>query len=124
MGTSIAGQTVSPMYVVGLAGKLLEGALVLGTDLELTSAFSVKNLRAGLGFQLIENLAVRAGLVVPELNFEKYYVAVGAGFSLGGLSVDAAYVLMSEPGESLVLSATFLFGELFAPAPAPAPTPR
>jgi len=35
--------------------------------------------------------------------------------------VDAAYVLQSEPGESLVLSATFLFGELFAPAPA---TPR
>jgi len=46
--------------------------------------------------------------------------------SLGGLSVDAAYVLQSEPGESLVLSATFLFGELFKPAPAPAAptTPR
>jgi hypothetical protein len=121
LGTSIAGQTVSPLYVAGLSGKLLEGALILGTDLELTSAFAVKNLRAGLAFQLIENLAIRAGLVVPELNFDKYYVTVGAGFSLGGLSVDAAYVLQSEPGESLVLSATFLFGELFAPAPAPAP---
>jgi hypothetical protein len=125
LGTSIAGQTVSPLYVAGLSGKLLEGALILGTDLELTSAFSVKNLRAGLAFQLIENLAIRAGLVVPELKFDKYYVTVGAGFSLGGLSVDAAYVLQSEPGESLVLSATFLFGELFKPAPAPAPaTPR
>jgi len=122
LGTSIAGQTVSPLYVAGLSGKLLEGALILGTDLELTSAFAVKNLRAGLAFQLIENLAIRAGLVVPELNFDKYYVTVGAGFSLGGLSVDAAYVLQSEPGESLVLSATFLFGELFKPAPAPAPT--
>jgi len=116
LGTSIAGQTVTPLYVAGLAGKLLEGALILGADLELTSAFAVKNLRAGLAFQLIENLAVRAGLVVPELDFGKYYVTVGAGFSLGGLSVDAAYVLQSEPGESLVLSATFLFGELFAPA--------
>jgi hypothetical protein len=125
LGTSIAGQTVSPLYVAGLSGKLLEGALILGTDLELTSAFAVKNLRAGLAFQLIENLAIRAGLVVPELKFDKYYVTVGAGFSLGGLSVDAAYVLQSEPGESLVLSATFLFGELFKPAPAPAPaTPR
>ena len=124
LGTTIAGQTVTPVYVLGLAGKLLEGALVLGTDLELTSEFAVKNLRAGLGFQLIENLGIRAGLVVPELEFDKYYVAVGAGFSLGGLSVDAAYVLQSEPGESLVLSATFLFGELFAPAPAPAPTPE
>jgi len=121
LGTTIAGQTVTPLYVVGFAGKLLEGALVLGTDVELTSAFAVKNLRAGLGFQLIENLGIRAGLVVPELKFDKYYVTVGAGFSLGGLSVDAAYVLQSEPGESLVLSATFLFGELFAPAPAPAP---
>jgi hypothetical protein len=122
LGTTIAGQTVTPLYVVGFAGKLLEGALVLGTDVELTSAFAVKNLRAGLGFQLIENLGIRAGLVVPELKFDKYYVTVGAGFSLGGLSVDAAYVLQSEPGESLVLSATFLFGELFKPAPAPAPT--
>jgi hypothetical protein len=102
LGTTIAGQTVTPLYVVGFAGKLLEGALVLGTDVELTSAFEVKNLRAGLGFQLIENLGIRAGLVVPELNFDKYYVTVGAGFSLGGLSVDAAYVLQSEPGESLV----------------------
>jgi hypothetical protein len=126
LGASIDSQTVTPVYVAGLAGKLLDGALVLGTDVELSSAFAVKNLRAGLGFQLIENLGIRAGLVVPELNFDKYYVTVGAGFSLGGLSVDAAYVLQSEPGESLVLSATFLFGELFKPAPAPAAptTPR
>lgn len=123
LGTTIAGQTVTPVYVAGLAGKLLEGALVLGTDVELSSAFAVKNLRAGLGFQLIENLGIRAGLVVPELDFNKYYVTVGAGFSLGGLSVDAAYVLSSYIGESLVLSATFTFGELFAPAPAPAPAP-
>lgn len=123
LGTTIAGQTVAPVYVGGVAGKFLEGALVLGADVELSAAFAVKNLRVGLGFQLIENLAIRAGLVAPELDFEKYYVTVGAGFSLGGLFVDAAYVLATEPGESLVLSATFLFGELFAPAPAPAPPP-
>ena len=116
LGATIDGQTVTPVYVAGLAGKLLEGALILGTDVELSSTFTVKNLRAGLAFQLIENLGIRAGLVVPEFDFNKYYVTVGAGFALGGLSVDAAYVLMSEPGESLVLSATFLFGELFAPA--------
>lgn len=121
LGTTLAGQTVSPVYVAGLAGNLLDGALALAADVELSSAFAVKNLRVGLGFQLIENLGIRAGLVVPELNFDKYYVTVGAGFSLGGLSVDAAYVLNKEPGESLVLSATFLFGELFAPAAAPAP---
>ena len=124
LGATIDGQTVTPVYVAGLAGKLLEGALVLGTDLELTSTFNVKNFRVGLGFQLIENLGIRAGLVVPKLDFNRYFVTVGAGFSLGGLSVDAAYVLQSEPGESLVLSATFLFGELFAPAPATPTTPR
>lgn len=123
LGTTLAGQTVTPVYVVGLAGKLLEGALLLGADLEFSSTFEVKNLRMGLGFQLIENLGIRAGLVVPELDFDAYYVTVGAGFSLGGLSVDAAYVLSPEPGESLVLSATFLFGELFAAEKRPA-TPR
>ncbi len=125
LGTTL-GQPVTPVYVAGLAGKLLEGALKLGADVELTSAFAVKNLRLGLEFALLENLAVRAGLVAPELSFDDYYVTVGAGFSLGGLSVDAAYVLAKYPGESLVLSATFLFGELLrpAPAPTPAPTPR
>ncbi len=123
LGTTLAGQTVSTLYVVGLAGKLLEGALALAADVELTSAFSVKNFRVGLGFQLIENLGIRAGLVVPELDFDAYYVTVGAGFALGGLSVDAAYVLSSTPGESLVLSATFLFGELFAEEEQPV-TPR
>ncbi|MGQ9700405.1 MAG: hypothetical protein ACUVQS_05025 [Candidatus Bipolaricaulaceae bacterium] len=123
LGTTLAGQTVSPLYAVGFAGKLLEGALLLATDVELTGAFAVKNLRVGLGFQLLENLGIRAGLVVPELDFEAYYVTVGAGFSLGGLAVDAAYVLSPEPGESLVLSATFLFGELFAAEKQPV-TPR
>lgn len=120
LGASIGGQTVSPVYVLGLGSNLLEGALKLGLDLELSSAFAVKNLRAGLAFQLIEALAVRAGMVAPEMDFGAYYFSVGAGFALGGLTVDAAYVLSPNPGESLVLSATFLFGGLFAPAPTPA----
>lgn len=124
LGTTLGEQTVTPLYVVGLAGKLLEGALLLGADVELSGEFAVKNLRVGLGFQLIENLGIRAGFVVPELDFEAYYVTVGAGFSLGGLAVDAAYVLSPEPGESLVLSATFLIGELFAAVEEQPATPR
>ncbi|MCR4392648.1 MAG: hypothetical protein NUV94_07840 [Candidatus Acetothermia bacterium] len=119
-GTTLAGQTVTPLYAAGMALKLLDGALKLAADVELGGMdFAVRDLRTGLEFVLIENLAVRAGVVVPEMDFTGYYFAVGAGFSLAGLAIDAAYVLMPNPGESLVLSATFTFGELFAP---PAPT--
>jgi len=120
IATTIAGQTVAPVYTVGAGFGLLEGALRLGVDLSLTGAFAPKDLRAGLEFVLIENLAVRAGFVAPGLDFANYYFTVGAGFSLAGLTVDAAYVFLKEPGESLVLSATFLFGELFAPEEGPA----
>ncbi|MEN3010173.1 MAG: hypothetical protein ABDI20_04215 [Candidatus Bipolaricaulaceae bacterium] len=123
LGTSLSGESVSTLYVAGFAVKLLDGALKLVADVELSGTFAVDHLRAGLEFALIENLAIRAGLTVPKMNFDKYYVAVGVGFALGGLSVDAAYVLAKNPGESLVLSATFLLGELVQPAPAPTPTP-
>ncbi len=121
VATTIAGQTVTPVYTIGAGFGLLEGALQLAVDLSLTGAFAPKDLRAGLEFMLIENLAVRAGVVVPGLDFANYYFTVGAGFKLAGLSVDAAYVFLKEPGESLVLSATFLFGELFAPEEGPTP---
>ncbi|MEM4531968.1 MAG: hypothetical protein QXY39_08885 [Thermofilaceae archaeon] len=126
LGASLGGEAVSPVYVVGIGAKLLEGALKLAADVEFSKTFVVDYLRAGVEFFLIESLGIRAGVAVPKLDFNKYFVTVGAGFALGGLSVDAAYVLQSNPGESLVLSATFLFGELLrpAPAPTPAPTPR
>lgn len=122
VATTIAGQTVTPLYTLGMGLSLLEGALSLGADLSLSQAFQPKDLRAGLEFVVIENLAVRAGVVVPGLNFADYYFTVGAGFSMAGLTIDAAYVFLTEPGESLVLSATFTFGELFAPEPGPTPT--
>lgn len=122
-GTTIANQTVTSVYGAGMGLKLLDGALVLAADVSLDGAFQPLNLGAGIEFVLIENLAVRAGITVPKLAFTDYYFSVGAGFAIAGLTIDAAYVLMKEPGESLVLSATFSFDELFAPTtPEPGPT--
>jgi hypothetical protein len=120
-GTTIANQTVTSMYGAGMGLKLLDGALLLAADVSLDGGFEPLNLGAGIEFVLIENLAVRAGITVPEFAFTDYYFSVGAGFAIAGLTIDAAYVLKTEPGESLVLSATFAFGELFAPTPEPGP---
>ena len=116
-GTTLWDQTVVPMYTGGLAAKFLDGAMTLAADVDLSGMdFSFAGAKAGLEFVLIENLAVRAGVVFPESDFSTYYFTVGAGLGVGDLSIDAAYVLQPDPGESLVLSATFLLGELFAPA--------
>lgn len=123
VGTTIANQTVTSVYGAGMGLKLLDGALVLGADVALDGAFQPLNLGAGIEFVLIENLAIRAGITVPQINFADYYFSVGAGFGIAGLTIDAAYVLKSAPGESLVLSATFSFDELFGTTtPEPGPT--
>ncbi len=122
-GTTIANQTVTSVYGAGMGLKLLDGALVLAADVSVDGAFQPLNLGAGIEFVLIENLAVRAGVTVPEINFSDYYFSVGAGFAIAGLAIDAAYVLKSEPGESLVLSATFSFDELFGTQTTPEPGP-
>jgi len=122
-GTTVAEQTVVSNYGAGIALKLLDGALALAADVAVDGGFSPLNLGAGIEFVVIENLAVRAGVTVPEIAFTDYYFSVGAGFAIAGLTIDAAYVLKGDPGESLVLSATFSFDELFpTTTPEPGPT--
>lgn len=112
-----AGQTVEPQYVAGAAMELFDGNLMIAADLALAGMeFRPAELAAGMEFALMDELAIRAGLVVPELDFDAFYFTVGAGLAIGDFSLDAAYVLQEAPGESLVLSATFLLGELLAPA--------
>ncbi len=123
LGVTISGQTVVPQYGAGVAVKLLDGAVALGADVALDGGFNPLKFGAGLQFVLIENLAIRAGVAVPEFNFDAAYFSIGAGFGIAGLTVDAAYVLKDKPGETLVLSATFSFDELFAPT-TPEPGPR
>ena len=100
-----------------------DGALVIAADVSLDGTFNPLNLGAGIEFVLIENLAVRAGITVPEFAFSDTYFSVGAGFAIAGLTIDAAYVLKDNPGETLVLSATFSFDELFAEPTTPEPGP-
>lgn len=123
IGTTIADQTVTSEYGAGMGLKLLDGALVIAADVSLDGAFNPLNLGAGIEFVLIENLAVRAGITVPEFAFSDTYFSVGAGFAIAGLTIDAAYVLKDNPGETLVLSATFSFDELFAEPTTPEPGP-
>lgn len=124
-GTAVwEGQTVLPVYRAGLALDLLEGAISLAADVGMVGMeFAKADIRAGLQFRLIETLMIRAGIVVPESKFDAFYFSVGAGLSIAGLTVDAAYILNPEPGETLVLSAWFSFGELFAPPAKVGPTP-
>jgi len=123
-GTAMGeGQTIEPMYAAGVGLKMLEGAITLAADVDFAGMdFGLAGIKAGLEFVLIENLAVRAGIVSPTADFSDYYFTVGAGLSIGDFEIDAAYVLQAEPGESLVLSATFLLGELFGPAVEEQPT--
>ena len=123
-GTSMGeGQTVEPMYAAGVGLKLLDGAMTLAADVDFAGMdFGLAGIKAGMEFILVENLAVRAGVVSPTADFSDYYFTLGAGLGLGDLEIDAAYVLQSEPGESLVLSASFLLGSLFAPPAEEQPT--
>lgn len=112
--TKIGGDTIAPVYRVGAAGSFLDGAVKLAADAEMVDgAFSA--LKFGLSAQLIEMLQLRAGAVVPGMDFDKVYFSLGAGLSIADLEIDAAYVLQDKPGESLVLSASYNFKELFAP---------
>ncbi|MGC9530503.1 MAG: hypothetical protein ACP5G2_07875 [Candidatus Bipolaricaulaceae bacterium] len=123
-GTAMGeGQTITPTYKAGMGLKILDGALTMAADVGLAGMeFALSEIRAGMEFVLIENLAVRAGMVWPDAVFEEYYFTVGAGLGVGDLAIDAAYLLAQEPGESLVLSATFMLGELFAPPAEEQPT--
>lgn len=114
-GTSMGeGQTIEPMYAAGVGLKLLDGAMTLAADVDFAGMdFGLAGIKAGMEFILVENLAIRAGIVSPTADFTDYYFTLGAGLGLGDLAIDAAYVLQGEPGESLVLSASFLLGSLF-----------
>ena len=130
-GTKVGEKSLPPVYAAGLGLSLLDGAMTLGLDVRMDQDFGnftndVATL--GLEFVLIENLAVRAGVVIPELTgFDKATYILGAGFRLGDLEIDAAYqiasfggigdsVSVASPGDTLTLSAMFSLWGLFAPA--------
>ena len=102
--------SISGLYKAGMAMKLAEDRLVLATDVDFDGA-DLGNTHVGVEFQVIDELALRGGVVLFD-NFQDYYFTVGAGINVAGLYVDAAYILREEPGDTLVLSAEFSLGGL------------
>lgn len=105
-----ATDVVSGLYKAGLAMKLADERLILAADVDF-DGLDIGDTHVGVEFQLIDELALRAGVVLTN-NFQDYYFAVGAGINVAGLYVDAAYVLEETLGNTLVLSAEFSLGGL------------
>jgi len=101
---------VSGVYKAGLAMKLADDMLVLAADVDFDGS-ALGDTHVGVEFQVIDELALRGGVVLTE-NFQEYYFTVGAGINVAGLYVDAAYVLEETLGNTLVLSAEFSLGGL------------
>ena len=104
---------ISGLYKAGLAMKLADDRLILAADVDFDGT-DLGNTHVGVEFQVIDELALRGGVVLTD-NFQDYYFAVGAGINVAGLYVDAAYILrdlMEQPANTLVLSAEFSLGGL------------
>ena len=101
---------VSGLYKVGMCLSLAEGQFILASDIDFDGT-DLGNTHVGMEFQVIDELALRAGVVLTD-NFSDYYFAVGAGINVAGLYVDAAYILEETLGNTLVLSAEFSLGGL------------
>ena len=114
-GTAIGNGTVSSVYGAGFGLRLLDGTLVVAADVSLDGDLKPLNLGAGVELVVIDNLSLRAGITAPEIAFSDLSWRVGAGFAISGLHLDAAYVLGNGLGSSVVISATFMFQQLFAP---------
>jgi hypothetical protein len=101
---------ISGLYKAGLAMKLAEDKLVLAADVDFDGT-ALGDTHVGMEFQVIDELALRGGVVLTN-NFQDYYLTVGAGINVAGLYVDAAYILEETLGNTLVLSAEFSLGGL------------
>jgi len=105
-----ATDVISGLYKAGLAMKLADDRLILAADVDFDGS-DLGNTHVGVEFQVIDELALRGGVVLTD-NFQDYYFAVGAGINVAGLYVDAAYILEETLGNTLVLSAEFSLGGL------------
>ena len=102
---------VDAAYKAGMAMSLLDDALTLAADVDFGTELG--DAHVGLEFQLIDELALRGGVVLTNLDsFQDYDFTVGAGINVAGMYVDAAYILNNDLGNSLVLSAEFSLGDL------------
>jgi hypothetical protein len=102
---------ITSLYKAGMAMKMADDRVVLATDVDFDGT-DVTDTHVGVEYQVIDRLALRGGVVLTD-NFQEYYFAVGAGINVGGLYVDAAYILEEDEGNTLVISAEteFTLGE-------------
>ena len=100
---------INGLYTVGLAMKLADDKLILAADVDFGA--DLGNTHVGVEFSVIDELALRGGVVLTD-DFQDYYFTVGAGINVAGLYVDAAYILEETLGNTLVLSAEFSLGGL------------
>ena len=100
---------INGLYTVGLAMKLADDRLILAADVDFGA--DLGNTHVGVEFSVIDELALRGGVVLTD-DFQDYYFTVGAGINVAGLYVDAAYILEETLGNTLVLSAEFSLGGL------------
>ncbi len=109
---------VSGFFKVGAAFTLAELGLTVAADFDFgAEGESVLHLGAELVIAGTP-IAVRGGAV--SITPGAFDFTVGAGLKLGQLGVDFAFLPNATLGNSLVLSAEFVFA---APAPAPPPPP-
>jgi len=102
--------TVSALYKAGVAMKLIDGMLIMVADMDFNEA-GMGDAHIGIEFKVIDELALRGGVVLAD-EFENLYFSAGAGINVAGLYVDAAYVMNETLGNTLVLSAEFSLGSL------------
>jgi len=105
-----ATDVISGVYKAGLAMNLVEDMLTLAADVDFEGT-SLGDTHVGVEFNVIDELALRGGVVLTD-SFQDYYFTVGAGINVAGLYVDAAYILEETLGNTLVLSAEFSLGGL------------
>ena len=113
---SDAADTVTGLYKAGVAMKLADGRFVLAADVDFDGV-NPGDTHVGMEFKVIDELALRGGVVLVDSSFTNYYLTVGAGINVAGLYVDAAYLLndtleLGADTHMLVLSAEFSLGAL------------
>jgi len=106
--------SITGLYTAGLAMSLVDGRLVLATDVDFDGT-NLGDAHIGIEFKVIDELALRGGVVLTD-NFQNYYFSAGAGINVAGLYVDVAYIIQDfaqgQTANTLVLSAEFSLGSL------------
>ena len=102
--------TIAGLYTAGMAMRLVDDTLIFAADMDFDGT-NLGDAHLGMEFKIIPELALRGGVVLTN-DFKDYYFSVGAGISVAGLYVDAAYLLNEAIGNTLVLSAEFSLGDL------------